>query len=859
MAINFSPRLPKRRTVFRVLTISVIVFFVAFTGLALYVYKQSVGKFELRRLSLPTRIFADYTPLRAGVSMAPDDLLEKLDRLGYRNVDKLTQAGEYVPGKGAVDIFTRPFSHPSGKYEAQQIHVAFTGAAIASVTAAGNNVETAALEPELLTSILSEQLENRRPAQLSTIPKTLQDAVVVTEDVRFWHHPGVDPIGIFRAGFRNLRARGVSEGASTLTQQLVKNYYLTSERTWKRKIVEAFMAVILDAKYSKPEILEAYLNDIYLGRNRSISIIGVGEASRFYFGKPVSEITVPEAALLAGIIRSPNNNSPFANPQRALERRSTVLKLMLDNKKIDQAQYDAAMAAPLPKKPFRDRSGLTSIPFYVDRVLQEMARDYGIQDVKGRGLQIYTAIDLAAQDNATHTLEAGLRNLERSSRRLRRRDNPLEGAMIHVDVPTGEIRALVGGRNYDRSQFNRALNSKRLVGSLFKPFVYLTAFEPSLSRQNITPATLVSDTRFVLKRRFSEDWSPRNYDDSYHGTITVREALEQSLNSASVRIGLACGIEPILKAAKTLGVDEPIEDNPAVILGAVGIPPIQMADSYSTIARQGSRLPLRTIRFVTDDRGRVMAGAEELKGVQVFPARDVFVLTDCMKGVVDRGTAAGARSLGFKKIAAGKTGTTNDKRDAWFIGFTPQTLGLVWIGFDDNAPVGISGGEGAVPIWTRYMLAATAGQPNVDFPAPPGIAFAEMDETSGGLAVPECPPRVVVNQAFKSGTQPGNPCPLHSPQAVAPPLGAVDQFGNPIALDTIGATSTEGALPPPPLPDSTLTGGVFRTDTAPPPPPPPTDTQPPPTDTQPQPSTNTSEPQPSTNTSPPPPTPPTNT
>jgi penicillin-binding protein 1B len=853
MAGKFSPRLPRRRTVFRVLSIAVIVFFVAIAALGLYVYKQSVGKFELRRLSLPTRIFADYTPLRAGVSMSPDDVLEKLDRLGYRNVGQLAQEGDYVAGKGAIAIFTRAFTHPSGKYGAQQIRVAFQGAAIAGVTAMQGdaNVETAALEPELLTSILSDQLENRRPAQLSTIPKTLQDAVVVTEDVRFWHHPGVDPIGIFRAVFRNLRAGGVSEGASTLTQQLVKNYYLTSERTMKRKVVEAFMAVILDAKYSKPEILEAYLNDIYLGRNRSISIIGVGEASRFYFGKPVAEISVAEAALLAGIIRSPNNNSPFVNPQRALERRSTVLGLMLKEKKIDRAQYDQAMAAPLPKKPFRDRSGLTSIPFYVDRVLQEMGRDYGIKDVKGRGLQIYTAIDLAAQDNATHTLEAGLRNLEKSSRRLRRSSSPLEGALIHVDVPTGEIRALVGGRNYDRSQFNRALNAKRLVGSLFKPFVYLTAFEPSLSHQNITPATLVSDTRFVLKRRFSEDWSPRNYDDSYHGTITVREALEQSLNSASVRIGLASGLEAILKTAKTLGVEEPIEENPAVMLGAVGIPPIQMADAYSTIARQGSRLPLRTIRFVTDDRGRVMAGAEEVKGVQVFPARDVFVLTDCMKGVVDRGTAAGSRSLGFRKIAAGKTGTTNDKRDAWFIGFTPQTLGLVWIGFDDNAPVGISGGEGAVPIWTRYMVSATAGQQNADFPAPSGIAFAEMDETSGGLAVPQCPSGTVVNQAFKAGTQPGNPCPLHSPQAAPPPVGTLDQFGNPIALDTAGATSTEG------LPDSTLTGGVFRTDTAPPPPPepqplpPPEPAPPTQTDTQPQPSTNTSEPQPSTNTNPP--------
>jgi membrane peptidoglycan carboxypeptidase len=477
--------------------------------------------------------------------------------------------------------------------------------------------------------------------------------------------------------------------------------------------------------------------------------------------------------------------------------------------------------------------------------------------VKGRGLQIYTAIDLSAQDAAAKTIESGLKNLEKRSKRLRRSENPLEGVIIIVDVPTGEIRALVGGRNFERSQFNRALFAKRSVGSLFKPFVYLTAFEPSLSNQNITPATLVSDTRFVLKRRFAADWSPGNYENSYHGTVTVREALEQSMNSASVRIGLASGVEPILKTARTLGVTTELEDNPSIMLGAVGIPPIEMADAYSTIARQGSRLPLRTVRFVTNDRGKVLA-AEQSQPVQVFPARDVFLLTHVMEGVVDRGTAGSARSLGFKKHAAGKTGTTNDKRDAWFIGFTPKTLALTWVGFDDNAPTGLSGSDSAVPIWARLMSAVTAGEPDLDFAAPSGIVFAEVDEKSGGLATPNCPARSIVNEAFKAGTEPGHLCPLHAPQSPQMPL--VDQFGNPIQLDTgvmppVDPTLTDTAYAPPPLeppasaPDSTLTGGVFRpepppTAPAPAPAPPPTATVEP----QPDPSL----PPPSTNTSPPP-------
>jgi penicillin-binding protein 1B len=835
---------PSRRVVFQTISIVVVAILVLIALLSLYVYKESVGKFEIRRLSLPTRVYADYTLLHSGVVISPDDLLEKLDRLGYREVNSVAQSGDYASKRGEVYVYTREFTHPSGKYEAQPVRVTFEKNAISSISSLkdGTGIDKAALEPELLTSILADQLENRRPATLNQIPQHLQDAVIVTEDVRFWHHPGVDPFGIVRAIFRNLRAHGVSEGASTLTQQLVKNYYLTPERTLRRKLVEQFMAVILDAKYSKQEILEAYLNDIYLGRNRSISIIGVGEASHYYFGKPVSEISVAEAAMLAGIIKSPNNYSPFVRRDLAMQRRNTVLNLMLDNKKIDRGTYEKAMTTPLPKKPFREKSGLASIPFYVDRVLQEMSRDYGVKDVKGRGLQIYTAIDLNAQDSASRILESGLASLERSSRYLRRQGNPLQGAIIMVDVPAGEIRALIGGRNYDYSQFNRATSAKRQIGSLIKPFVYATALEPSLSQQNITEATLVSDTRFILKRRFAADWSPRNYEDRYHGTVTVREALEQSMNSASVRIGLASGIPAVIRTMHTLGVQTDISDNPAMLLGAVGVPPIEMADAYSTIARTGSRLPLRTIRFVTDDRGHVVSAGDAVQPVGVFPARDMYILTDMMKGVLDRGTAAGARSLGFKLTAAGKTGTTNDKRDAWFIGFTPRTLTLTWIGFDDNSPIGLSGGEGAVPIWTRFMQSQTSGQPDIDFAVPPGISFAEVDETSGGMAVPMCPPDVVINEAFKDNTQPMNPCPLHSPQA--PALGMVDQFGNPIALDTTGMmpVTTETAMPTPqPL--------------QPPPPQPPLPQPPPPPTTTtaiPPAVTNTSMPTPVTNTSTPP-------
>ena len=800
---NFSRQLPPRRTIVKVITISVLVVCLLVLVLGAYVYRQAVGRFEVRRVSLPTRVYTDMQPLRPGLPLTQDHLREKLERLGYRESSALSKPGDFRNETDGVTLNLREFRHPSGKFDQTTVRLVFDPNGLAAVTSSATRqpVEDAALEPELLTSILSDQLENRRPVTLDQVPRHLVDAVVVTEDVRFWSHPGVDPMGILRALFRNVRKRGVTEGGSTLTQQLVKNYYLTNERTMRRKVVEAFMSLILDAKYSKREILEAYLNDIYLGRNRSIQILGVGEAARFYFGKPVSEISIGEAAVLAGMVRSPNNNSPFANPERATERRKTVLNLLLRNRKITREQHDAALQEKLPTKPYRERSGLASIPYYVDRVLEEARRDYGIEDVKGRGLAIYTAIDLDWQNEAAQAVESSLRNLEKSSSRLRRAEVPLQGALVAVDLPTGEIRALVGGRNYEQSQFNRVTNAKRQVGSLFKPFVYLTAFEPSLSRQNITPATLIFDNRdFKLARKYSKDWSPRNYEDVYYGVVTVRRALEQSMNVASVRLGLAVGLENVIKTATALGIETEMPNFPSLILGAVEIPPIEMVHAYSSMGRMGNRVPLRTIRFITNDRGSDLSGGETVEGVQVFPARDVYLLVRLMQGVVERGTAASAKNLGFRKTAAGKTGTTNDKRDAWFIGFTPRTLALTWIGFDDNQPVGVSGSEGAVPMWARFMRDVVAGEESQDFPVPAGIVFTPVDTLSGGIAMELCPKNMIVNEAFKEGTQPVATCTVHIPKFE--PL--VDPYaGLPPMTDT-------GA------PLEPLGGGTFRTNTAPP-------------------------------------------
>jgi penicillin-binding protein 1B len=803
------PRRSRRQIFFRTLTIATLLLIVLAVAGTAYVYYQSVRTFEVRRVSLPTRIYTDRLVLQPGAGVGRELLNDRMERLAYREDETLDRPGTYHAADGALMIHLRGFRHPEGEIGSGVVRVTFDGGQIVDVTGPEGTAVEAALEPELLASILSDRLENRSPATLDQIPDHLVDAVIVTEDVRFWQHPGVDPVGIFRALFRNLRAGGVAEGGSTLTQQLVKNYYLTGERTFRRKAVEAVMAIVLDARYSKREILEAYLNDIYLGRSRSVSILGVGEASRFYFGKPVSEIEIHEAALIAGLIRSPNNYSPFAQPETALLRRNTVLQAMLGNERITQAEYDEALAASLPEKPSRERSGLASMPFYVDRVTQELRLDYGISDIRGRGLHIYTAIDLEWQEQAQQQILAGVERLEKGNRRLRDENNPLEAAIIAVDVETGEIRALVGGRDYDRSQFNRALNARRQVGSLFKPFVYLAAFEPATSQQNITPATQVNDTRFVVQRRFSRDWSPRNYGERYMGVVTVRQALEQSLNAASVRLGLLVGLEPIIRTARALGIESPMDEVPALILGALENTPIEMAEAYTTMARMGSRMPLRAIRSVADDRGNQIAGGAQREPVQVFPARSSYLGVHVMEGVLQRGTAASARNLGFRKPAAGKTGTTNDARDAWFVGFTPRTLALVWLGTDDNRQTGLTGGSGAVPIWARFMSRVTEGRDDGEFPVPGGIEFVEIDHSSGGLATPLCPSNLIIREAFKVGTAPYAPCPIHT-QPEPPPF-------DPSILDPDDPLAPIQPAQPRDPDDYRLEGGRFQTQPVPPP------------------------------------------
>jgi penicillin-binding protein 1B len=614
-------------------------------------------------------------------------------------------------------------------------------------------------------------MEDRTLVRLSQVPKVVVDAILTTEDRDFFSHAGLAPKRLVGAVLQGLvRGRSV-RGTSTLTQQLVKNLFLTPERTLRRKAVEALLAVILDAKYGKEEILEAYLNEIYLGQRGSVSVTGVEEAARFYFGKPVSQLDLPEAAMLAGLISSPGRFSPFRNPERAQARRALVLKGMLDEKKIDRAAYDAALAAPLTRVS-KPAIGIEA-PHFVDFVLTQVKESRN--DLSGAGLSLYTTLDPDMQAAAQAAVQTGLEELEKRFKKLRTKEGeePLQAALIVLDPHTGSIRALVGGRDYQVSQFNRVVQAKRQPGSLFKPFVYLAAFERRDLVPPVTPITILQDSpiALVFGKTEEETWSPRNYDGEFRGPVTVRYALEHSLNIPTVRLavwetgGGKTLLTDIIAAARKAGISSPMKAYPSLALGAFECTPMEIAAAYSVFANGGILVKPNSLLGLVGPEGRRI----DRKDVPLQRAADpaaVSVLDSILQGVVNRGTGAAARGRGAQGVFAGKTGTTNDGRDAWFIGFSPRLLVAVWVGFDDNRGLNLSGSAAAVPIYADFARRLPSHFFEEPFPEVPGVVTASVDPTTGMLVTEDCP--TSLNEQFLAGTEPTERCTVHGGGSLAP-------------------------------------------------------------------------------------------
>jgi penicillin-binding protein 1B len=735
---------------------------VLLVGLLALAYFTSVvvARFDGRRWNLPSRIYSDVAVLREGDSATAEKLVEKLTRLLYQPESGTpTRDGRFHAQGNAIEIWTRDFRYPGRLFRGFPLRVEFGGGKIRSLRdSSGDAFPALVLEPERLGAVFGEEYEDRTPVRLSEVPKSLTDAVLVTEDRDFYEHAGVSVRRIIGALAANLKG-GAKQGGSTLTQQLVKNLYLSPERTVRRKIIEAILALILDARYSKDEIFEAYLNEIYLGRDGPVAIVGVGEAARRYFGKEVRDLDLAESATIAGMIRAPNVYSPIRNPARAQQRRDLVLKLMREEKKIGDPALAAATEESLDaaSRP----ASRTIAPHFVDLVKSELSDRYG-EKLKTEGLQIYTTLDVDLQEAGQKAVTNGLERLEKQYRRLAAaKASPLQGALIVLEPQTGSVRALVGGRDYQVSQFNRVTQAHRQPGSLFKPFVYLAAFAHRDLAPPVTPATILDDSPITVvwdKATDEQQWTPRNYDGDFHGPMSARRALELSINIPAVRVALATGLPTVVAAARAAGIGSRLRAFPSIALGSFEISPLEIASAYSVFANGGVRVEPKTIVAVETFDGTVL-DRKETPVTPALPADAVFLVDSLMRGAVERGTGAGARLGGVRGVLAGKTGTTNDERDAWFVAFSPRFLAAVWLGFDDNRPVKLTGGQAAVPIFADFSRSVPSQFFAESFPVPSDIVTADIDPDTGGLATPACPRRLT--EVFISGTEPHEKCTVH--------------------------------------------------------------------------------------------------
>ena len=737
----------RRRLVIAGLVASAVLFLGGFVLMG-YLWRLS-RQFPEAPFAQPSRLYASVPQVAPGAVLSAGEMVAELKDAGYRE-DPALPMGAYRRDGDRMAVHLRHFPTPDGMAGGAPVEVDFAGNRVARVAVAGKPAASARLEPPLLASFYDDQVEERRPVALDELPDPVVKTVLAAEDSGFFTHPGVSPTGIARALWVNLRG-GEVQGGSTITQQLVKNVYLSNRRTIRRKAEEAVIAMMLELRHGKRAVLEAYLNEIYLGHSGPANLIGLGAAARAYFGKDAAELSVPEAATLAGMIQSPATLSPTEHPDKSLERRNWVLQRMGELGWItpEQArQYQAEPLAPHPQ-PVEARP---IAPYFAAAAEAEAKGRFDVKELGGRGYRLFATLRWRDQRQAEVALAQGLAALD--GRKARR--HALQGALVSVDPRDGAVLAWVGGRDYDRSQFDRVTQAHRQVGSAFKPVVYAAA----LSEGTATPATLLQDSPINV-RIGNASWQPQNYDRSYHGWVTARMALEQSLNIPTVRVALQVGMPRVIELARELGMSGELKPVPSLALGVFEATPREMAEIYSTLAAGGVKPPLHGLAAVIDREGEAVLGDDLPAPRRVLPAESAYQVTSMLQGAVSRGTAAAARSLGIDGPLAGKTGTTNDRRDNWFAGYSPDRVSVVWVGYDDNAPTPFSGASAALPIWSRFTAAMRPAKGYADFPQPAGMVRATVDPTTGQLATELCPYRVT--EIFAEWQAPTEPCQRHSP------------------------------------------------------------------------------------------------
>ncbi|MGF1613248.1 MAG: penicillin-binding protein 1B [Gammaproteobacteria bacterium] len=702
---------------------------VALSGYLIYLHALIVSKFEGKRWALPAHVYARPLELYPGMRLGPGEFEEELRALGYRLATTVEQTGEYHRLGSRFEIRTRGFPYVDGTEPPRNLRIHFQSERIQTLEDLKMRgfVGPVRLEPMRIGGIYPAHHEDRVLVRIDQVPPLLIDALIAMEDKEFYDHHGISWRGIARALWVNVKAGGVVQGGSTLTQQLVKNYFLTSERSLWRKIQEALMAILLELRYEKADILEAYLNEVHLGQDGNRAIHGFGLASSFYFGRPLTELQAPELALLVALVRGPSYYNPRRHAERARERRNRVLAALIAQETLADTVTEQLQQAPLGVTP-HPPGAPSPYPAFMDLIRRQLQSDYREEDLTSEGLQIYTTLDPRTQRIAEEQLKQQLAALEHSRDFAKR---TLEGAVVVTSAEDGEVLAVVGGRNTRLTGFNRALDSARPIGSLVKPAIYLTA----LASGQYTLATPLDDAPLRVGSKDGRVWEPQNYDRQSHGLVPLHTALARSYNLATARLGMSLGVPEVIDTLHRLGIERRVSAYPAVLLGAVSLSPVEVAQMYQTLAAGGFRIPLRAIRDVFTADGTPLK-RYELAIDQVVNPSAAFLITTALQEVVRSGTAQSLiRYIPRKFAPAGKTGTTDGLRDSWFAGFTGNHLAVVWIGRDDNRPSQLTGAQGALTVWGATMQ-ALGPDPLVPV-QPPDIQYVWVDP-QGRRATAEC-------------------------------------------------------------------------------------------------------------------------
>ncbi len=759
--------------------------FLAAASLFTFFYVKYSRMIDLRLsghvLQNTTQIFSAPEHISDGQAWGPDDLVTYLQRVGYRPEADDSSLGEYVLDGNTLTVRPSKLSYFNG---GNALAVQFNGKVIRSIrpVSGGPDMGIAEIEPELITNLFDSQRDKRRPVRYDDIPPTLVQAVLSAEDKRFFEHPGFDFIRIAGAAWADLRhTHNFMQGASTITMQVARTYFLTTDRTWKRKLAEAMLSFELEQRFNKQRIFEMYANEVYLGNRGSFGIRGFAEASVAYFGKDMRQLTLGECAYLAGLIRAPNYYSVAdRHPERAAQARDRVMTQMLENKYITQDELQEAKNIPL--KLVRTSVAGSEAPYFVDMVKDHLLEKYTEQELLSSNYRVYTTLDPQLQRAAAVALDAGMKNVDAmleakaaKARKLKGKNaSPeqlpqVQAALVALDPRTGEIKALIGGREYGQSQLNHAL-AHRQPGSVFKPFVYAAAFDNAVdgAQPVITPATTVEDEPTVFEFD-GQEYTPNNYGERFMGKVTVRQALTNSLNVATVKVAEMVGYGRVVQIARQMGLGSNIRPTPAVALGAYELTPVEVAGAYTAFATIGTRADPFFIKSVVSADGNSLEKVTPTNKLVLDP-RVAYLVDSILEDVLNKGTGAQVRAKGFKLPAAGKTGTS---RDGWFAGFTSNLVCVVWIGFDDNHDLGLAGGSTAAPIWADFMMKATTmpGYRDVkDFEKPEGVDTVILDADTQQVATPGCP--ATREEVFVAGSEPTQLCEAHGGHGPATATGS---------------------------------------------------------------------------------------